>query len=95
MNQTFMIFDGPGNYPDSVVEFTKFRSFELRQMFAYLREREMILQKDCERFKGMPEFELYLFELRIIESVIIWMAHNVAGNIPEDNKPRTRRRRNG
>ena len=74
-----MIFDGEDAFPDSVVHYVKFKHFELRLLFAYLREREMILQKDIERFRGTLKGDYVKQELSVIESLVIWMAHNFRG----------------
>lgn len=41
-----MIFDGPKAFPNSVVTYTWFSSHELRQLIAYLRDSEALLQKE-------------------------------------------------
>ncbi len=41
-----MIFDDPKSFPNSVVKFTKFKHFELRYMYAYMREAEELLQRE-------------------------------------------------
>lgn len=52
-----MIFDSPDMFPNSCVLFTKFKHFELRHMFAYLREREETLQKDVTKLGNDKEVE--------------------------------------
>lgn len=52
-----MIFDGPKAFPNSVVHFTKFRHFELRHLFASLREDEEILQKEIGKLGGDGRLE--------------------------------------
>lgn len=41
-----MIFDGPKSYPNSCVLYTRFRHHEPRQLFAYLRDLESLLQEE-------------------------------------------------
>lgn len=78
-DQTCFIPDGREYFQTSVVTFVRFKSFELQSMFAYLRERESILQKDLKRFHKEPEEIEKTIELRTVESMLIWMAHNLAG----------------
>lgn len=74
--------DGPHYYPDSVVLYTRFRSFPLRALFAYLREKEHYLQKDIIRFDGLPIASVLKARLEEVEAHLIWMASNLtrAGN---------------
>lgn len=41
--------DGPDRFPDSTVMYTHFLQTDVRVMFAYLREKELVLQKDLKR----------------------------------------------
>lgn len=71
------IHDGPAYFPTSVVIYTRFDSAALRQMFAYLREKEALFQKDIIQFKGtQKELELKI-RLLEIETQLIWMTANL------------------
>jgi hypothetical protein len=100
------IADGPERYPDSAVLFTFLAHERLREMFAYLREREEIVQTDLKKELPLVTWQdLVAFitqfvpaqqkatvgekvvrammtiraktRLEEIESLLIWMAHNV------------------
>ena len=71
-----MIFDGESRFPNSCVMFTKFESYSLKQMFAYLREKEMYLQEDVKRFRGTHKEIEVRARLEEVEAHLIWMAHN-------------------
>ena len=69
--------DGPNYYPDSVVYYTRFKSFPLRALFAYLREKEHYLQKDIIRYTGCPIMDTLRAKLEEVEAHLIWMASNL------------------
>lgn len=52
-----MIFDSPKSFPNSVVKYTKFKDFELRYLFSYLRESEQITLEDIARLGGDGRLE--------------------------------------
>lgn len=53
-----MIHDGPREFKNSCVHFQKFRTFELQQWFAYLRELELVLQEDQRKFAALGDVEV-------------------------------------
>lgn len=69
--------DGPTYYPESVVFYTRFKSFPLRALFAYLREKEHYLQKDLIRYEGAAIVPQLRARLEEVESHLIWMATNL------------------
>ena len=69
--------DGPAYYPESVVYYTRFKSFPLRALFAYLREKEHYLQKDLTRYDGAAIVPLLKAKLEEVEAHLIWMASNL------------------
>lgn len=69
--------DGPAYYPESVVIYTRFRSFPLRAFFAYLREKEHYLQRDIAKFEGLPIVSILKAQLHEVEAQLIWMASNL------------------
>lgn len=71
------IHDGPSYFQKSVVIYTRFENANLRQMFAYLREKEMLFQQDAKRFKGTPRGEELKVRLAEIETQLIWMVANL------------------
>lgn len=72
-----MIFDSEDAFPNSVVVYVRFRNYHLRQMFAYLREKELLYQDDLRRYAGTKkEFDVRA-RLEEVEAQLIWMAHNV------------------
>lgn len=88
-----MIFDGKKYFPNSCVVFVNFKSFELGQMFAYLREREEILQTDLKKHpedlriarelaKRYPEAMKAFAKTMLLDATeksLIWMATNCTG----------------
>jgi hypothetical protein len=70
------IHDGPQFFPNSVVLYTRFESAKLRQMFAYLREKEQIMQADLVR--DYPVLRKAELKQRLIEveSQLIFMVAN-------------------
>jgi hypothetical protein len=71
------IHDGPGYFPESVVIYTRFEHANLRQMFAYLREKESLFQQDVVRYKGTlrgQELQVRLWE---VQTQLIWMTANL------------------
>lgn len=79
-----MLFDSESQFPGSVVRYTKFASYELRQMFAYLRHKEHLLQQEIQRLGKESEIaRIKTVELRTVEGALIWMAHNVTGSAHE------------
>ena len=76
--------DGPSQYQDSVVVYTRFRCRDLQEMFARLREREWILRRDKERAAAgsLEEWQVRQ-RLEEVEAVLIWMTHNVANGEAE------------
>lgn len=85
-----MIFDGPDAFPKSCVLFAWFRAFQLREMFAYLREKEQLFQHEIEKHRGTVAEQVYRHKLEEVEAHLIWMAHNVASEPPPT--PRKRRK---
>lgn len=86
-----VIYDGPNRFPESCVEYTVFRSFPLQQMFAYLREKELMLQLDVKRYQDFPrEWEVRKARLHEVESNLSWMVQHATGDLVE-----SKRRRNG
>jgi hypothetical protein len=69
--------DGPAYYPDSVVLYTRFKSFPLRAFFAYLREKEHYLQRDILKHDGLPIAIHLRARLQEVEAHLIWMATNL------------------
>lgn len=69
--------DGPTYYPESVVFYTRFKSFPLRALFAYLREKEHYLQKDIIRYDGAAVVPMLRARLEEVEAHLIWMATNL------------------
>lgn len=98
-DRDFGFFDSENLYPRSVVNYTKFGTFELRQIFAYLRQKELVLQKEIrDEAKGQedafkwsidslaqygPRAVLKKARLLEVEAVLIF----VATNFPEINSP--------
>lgn len=71
------IHDGPHYFPESVVLYTRFEVSAIRQMFAYLREKESLMKKDVATFAGtLKEVELR-HRLIEIETQLIWMVSNL------------------
>lgn len=71
------IHDGPTYFPNSVVIYTRFETAKLRQMFAYLREKEMLFQKDLKQYAGTPRGSELRVRLAEIETQLIWMVANL------------------
>ena len=71
------IHDGPEYFRTSVVLYTRFENRALRQMFAYLREKEAIFQKDLEAEKTSPKGRVIQCRLAEIETQLIWMVTNL------------------
>lgn len=69
--------DGPYYYPESVVIYSRFKSFPLRAFFAYLREKEHYLQRDILKHDGLPIVEVLRARLHEVEAHLIWMAANL------------------
>lgn len=84
-----MIDDREERFPNSCVDRTWFESYELRQMFAYLRELEDVLQRQVKA-ANEQEKPLLLDKLRFVEKWLYWMVNNVTGS-PEEKY----RRRHG
>lgn len=77
--------DGPAYYPESCVIYTRFKSYPLRAMFAYLREKEHYLQADLIKYAGLPVERILRTRLEEVESHLIWMAANLlAGSKTEE-----------
>lgn len=70
--------DGPNHYPKSCVQFVHFDRWKVRRMFSYLRQKEEILQVEADR--GGVEGHLSTAKLHEVESVLMWMVSNLAGN---------------
>jgi hypothetical protein len=85
--QNIQIHDGPDFFKTSVVEYVRFPTFELRLMFAYLREKEQCLQDDVHRYKvaDSPAWKYFKVKLQEVEAMLIFMAHNIpeAGSLEE------------
>lgn len=73
-----MIFDSETAFPNSVVHYVRFGSYALRQMYAYLREKEHLFHNDIKRYKGTSKEVEVRVRLEEVEAHLIWMAHNVA-----------------
>jgi len=71
------IHDGPSYFPNSVVLYTRFETAALRQMFAYLREKEMLFQRDVKRHSGTMWGNEIQIRLGEIETQLIWMVANL------------------
>lgn len=71
------IHDGPSYFPKSVVLYTRFENANLRQMFAYLREKESLFQKDVITYQGTPRGLEMAIRLREIEAQLIFMTANL------------------
>lgn len=69
--------DGPAYYPESVVIYTRFKTFPLRALFAYLREKEHYLQSDIDKHEGLPIVTILQARLHEVEAHLIWMATNL------------------
>lgn len=82
-----MIFDSEEHFPNSCVHYVRFSSYALRQMFAYLREKEFNLQDDLKRHKGTTKGEHVTIQLREVEAHLIWMAHNLTPWIGAEDHP--------
>jgi len=72
-----MIFDSEKHYPKSVVLYTRFSTYPLRQMFAYLREKEKYYQADLVKYRGTRLEDEIRVKLREVEAQLIFMAHNL------------------
>jgi hypothetical protein len=83
-----MFFDGPDHYPKSCVVWCWFPTYDVREIFSYLREKEWILQRDIQRFKGTA-FELITRgRLEEVEAQLAWITDNIRSTL----KPPPRRR---
>jgi len=72
-----MIFDGEEAFPNSVVHYIEFPSFPLREMFAYLREKEELLQRVLKNEpKGTFVYAVTAIKLEEIEGQLIFMVSN-------------------
>lgn len=71
------IHDGPRYFLNSVVIYTRFETAKLRQMFAYLREKEELLRRDLETHRGTARETELRFRLLEIETQLIWMTANL------------------
>jgi len=71
------IHDGPSYFTTSIVLYMRFESRALRQMFAYLREKEAIFQKDIEAEGDTPKGKVLKCRLAEIETQLIWMVTNL------------------
>lgn len=74
---TRMIFDSEDAFPNSCVHYTCFETYSLRQMFAYLREKEMYLQDDIKKHDGTEHGKHLTIRLEEVEAHLIFMAHNL------------------
>lgn len=97
-----MIFDGPKHFRRSIVKWAKFREFELQQLFAALREKEEVLQKDLGSERDfsvgivncltsrddMVRAAFALGRLHEVQSQLAWMACNVTGSRAEVERRR-------
>lgn len=81
-----MIFDSEDAFPNSVVVFIEFPSFPLREMFAYLREKEELLQRLVKNeAKGTLRHAIAVIRLEEVENQLIFMVTNCS-------RPEQRRR---
>lgn len=71
------IHDGPEYFPKSVVLYVRFEHHTLRQYFSYLREREMIFQKDVHRLSGKPGERDARIKLAEVQAQLIFMVSNL------------------
>lgn len=81
-----MIPDGPKRFKNSCVKWTKFKTHELRTLFACLRERESILQKDLVDARAAGNEALQGFktaQLHEVERWLCWLVANVTGSRAE------------
>lgn len=83
-----MIADGPQHFKKSVVEWVKFHTFELQEMYAFLREREEIVQRDIDHVDDDTIRTFLKVKLAEIQAQLIWMAHNVTGTYREIQRRR-------
>lgn len=71
-----IIRDGPAYYPQSVCEYVRLRSAELRMLYARCRSREEILRGElaaAETEQDERDARVALFE---VERMILFMASN-------------------
>jgi hypothetical protein len=103
-----MIFDGPDKFPNSTVEYTRFKHYPLRERFAKLREQEFWLQDTLKKgeireenwsaiWTKLERSDLYVlirtkFFLEFTEGELIWMAHNVSDEFRDEEIQAPRRR---
>lgn len=75
-----MIHDSSeGRFKNSSVPYTRFRSHGVRQMFAYLRDREDVLKRDISRLPPGEELSQAKMSLVEVESQLLWMFTNLKG----------------
>lgn len=73
----FYIEDNEKKYPKSIVKYRKFKSYGLRQMFHYLREKENIYQIDLTRTNNETQRHAIKCKLREVEAMLVWMVFNL------------------
>lgn len=72
--------DGPGRFPNSCVLFSYFRTPDLRVMFAFLRQKEEILQKSLEQSFDQTERMIVRAKLHEVEAHLMWMSSNLSSD---------------
>jgi hypothetical protein len=94
-----VIFDGKDKFPNSCIEYVRFRHYPLRERFAKLREQEKCLQDAIERIvKEFPD-EFFKLKNKIQDPQVYCWIRSIfflefvegelcwmAHNIPEDHK---------
>jgi len=85
-----MIHDGPENFPDSVVEYVDVSEVPperlrvvVKQIFAFMRQKEKIKQMEVKHYGRTLAGLFATLELRVIESMLIYMATNTSGDDEE------------
>lgn len=71
------IHDGPKFFQTSVVLYVRFESAALRQMFAYLREKESLFQRDITNETDERKLAVLKCRLYEVETQLIWMVSNL------------------
>lgn len=81
-----MIFDSEEAFPNSVVVYVRFTGYPTRQVFAYLREKELMLQDDLRRYAGTPKEAETKIRLQEVEAHLIWMVSNLPVRTPKETR---------
>lgn len=78
--------DGVRHYSKSCVIYTRFVSYPLRSLFAYLREKEAVLQSELQRARGTRFEEVARARLQEVEAHLIWISSNIVAGKEEEKK---------